>query len=1450
MRTPDYTNTFEKGMNRDYNPNSQLEGTTRCVINGVYLSDDGDIYYLTNEKGTNVYVTLPAGYKVIGEYTLDKDIVLFLINPTNGFSQIGFIDSFIGNYNKVVPVVGESADLNFSIDHPIDVQGRKIFTGERIVYFTDNYNPHAFLNLDSPPSSNLYSITRINPIIDLPVIDYVETLENGGALHGGVYQFVAQYLTRDLNPLGYGLPCNPIPVVPNPRSVGKDKYEGAYPDVPITISKSLKLSINNIDDKFPFLQVVAIHYDTIANTFTAAALSPIVNISPGMTTKEFIYDGNEINTTPVLLEDINSIPVIYDRAKCIEQKDDTLLYSNLTQVQERYNFQEVANNIVTKYAIKEVPYVDNLSGNEALFFITKPPFIITDGMWDIYIQFSQPVDLTSGSLIANYNVALDPAVPGTLTAPTGVEVDPANPTLVIVHMDTTVPAQTVYEGMLISIINVQNSDLSQTIPTQTVSITADSPTSTSSNLFFADYKDEELTFDGKGMMREEVYSLGFGVLWKDGAQSPVYPIPGNDKLTTITTNADTVSKICGTYTSSIDYPTGQGYPEAPVYSNSKIRHHKMPTLIDETHFRVDTAGNVFIRILGITYENIIIPVDIRSQIQSIFFVRQPRNIAQNRSIVAQGLVNNMVRTANEYNYNNGGEDVSSRVYKKNPFFNNFYFKNDNADPPFASGKSIAWNMTSPIGDVGATFSPDIVLGNADVGEVAKMKNVLLLKGGLFTGASFGITNFTRSENQNKYNLLAVQGTSQLRRPLAFWLSANYTDIDTSFTTPTEKTVLFSDVLQTGDKRKSSSIFSDYDVDNSNSGKFYLFKTDGSFPINNPYTIGVGFKVDTHFPAVSGNITVDNRDYIDSIGNGLVSNYLYNFYKDNTTQYGPVDGTEYVFMSQTLNSNITNYTTFNGDTFITKFSYGNKDDWKYRGLYSQIFSGVPRTDYRVSDLPRPDGTPYKGIGLRALGYYFVESTVNTEYRHQFIKTDASQGVKYFPKFNEYDTLAEDPVLGDSDSYNNQYSFDNNIRSFVTKPAVFFNTSGFETRTIYSQKAVQGELNDSYRIFPANNFYDIPKHTGEIWDSFVENNILYLHTPKSLWRTFMNEVVQQATETAQIILGTSGLFTIPAKEVMSDKGGYAGTISQWGGVHTPQGYMFPDGLQGKIFIVADQNLSEVSADGMTRYLNDNLSVVESGDSYYIDNPFNPLSKGIHGGYDYELKRCLFTKYHSDNDKAFTLSYSFLNNAFAAFHTYLPNKYINFNNRLYSIKNDEDVVSVHRHNVGDYGKFYSEVNPWTIQFVINKESRYEKTFDNLGISMAVEDEVNNTFVHMRSPGDFMFAYTPNKHTGVMSLKYDNSLYATKTSDQQLVRFKNQKYQTEIPMNSVINDTQPIFENGFFQARLLGLPSVGNINQNALFRGRMKGNSLVVTLLFNNDSNYKTTVRLVDSNFRVNAL
>lgn len=996
-----------------------------------------------------------------------------------------------------------------------------------------------------------------------------------------------------------------------------------------------------------------------------------------------------------------------------------------------------------------------------------------------------------------------------------------------------------------------------------VNTTQTSPDITTITGNFTDYKNEGLTFYEKGYRRDEVYSLALVVNFKDGGQSPAYHIPGNLKLPNPGANNFTPAipdpsipsyttpgrfgKL-GTYFSTIDYPLNQTYPGnlagddlSLSSSDRKIRHHKMPSLIQEPHFRYDSGTQAtYIRILGLQMKfNQAIPNSIRSKIQSITLVRQRRETDANTSVYAQGLVDRYVKVARGYDYSTGVG--SNYAYKKMPFFNNTIIYNPSftlSTIPFALVKSIAFESTNNDRRL-AFFSPDTQLGNLNSTTI---KGAGILKPVLRLSSSIDYSKFTRSEQwvQNA----GVWGKSYLHYFLVGWLFANYYKEDTTLTGGGQ-TALITGADYVAKLTEVTLSGWDAPIDNVSTSRHLVLETLSTAPIvaaGTNTTVTVGFRVNESLaPAAHRNDDTLTYDKVDG-----TKNHLMNIEVINNTQYGNIGGSEFIpittvpVTATTLNTvgailpNI-----FGGDTFITKFAYQNSDIYYYAGLTFEIASlieighGYSTSIGAGGGATSQEGAIQKGMDLRSLSYFFVESNINTAYRHVYADRSTSTPVyesSYYPKTSADATLSQQVQTGDSEGYNTQYSFENNVKTYNTKTAQNINVTKFETRTIYSDSQAEDAVDDAYKKYPQNNYYDLPKHTGEIWDNFVHANILYLHTPKSLWRTFVNDVNIQSSSIGAAVLGTTQIFQLPAKEMITTNGGYAGSISQFGGVLTPFGYVFPDTLQGKMFMLTGESLTEISVKGMQQYFNNTMASGLVNGNVFSDNPYT--GNGFCGVYDFDLKRIVITK-KTSSGVSFTYSYSIITDSWVCEHSYLPHQYIALNNRMFSM-NNASTVTFNEHNVGIFGQFFGTTFQSYIDVIFNKAPAIEKTFDNFVIHSQSKDIATNALIHLDT-FNTMQVQASVRNTGTITLIPTQALAPILTPSQRAVRRVKNKYQVAIPGNAVINDA-------------LDITQVGNLNQASLYKPRMKGDHIITRFVYNNVNNYKFLLNFIAALFRAN--
>jgi hypothetical protein len=138
------TNTFTKGMVKDYNETFVGEGLWTHARNAVNNSHDGQIGVLGNEPANMLCAQLP--YALIGSIHLNDDQwAVFTSDDVN--SEIGIFDESECSYRKVVNDPG----LNFNRANLITGAYRKRYDCERLIYWDDGINPSRVMDIDNPP---------------------------------------------------------------------------------------------------------------------------------------------------------------------------------------------------------------------------------------------------------------------------------------------------------------------------------------------------------------------------------------------------------------------------------------------------------------------------------------------------------------------------------------------------------------------------------------------------------------------------------------------------------------------------------------------------------------------------------------------------------------------------------------------------------------------------------------------------------------------------------------------------------------------------------------------------------------------------------------------------------------------------------------------------------------------------------------------------------------------------------------------------------------------------------------------------------------------------------------------------------------------------------------------------------------------------------------------------
>jgi hypothetical protein len=343
--------------------------------------------------------------------------------------------------------------------------------------------------------------------------------------------------------------------------------------------------------------------------------------------------------------------------------------------------------------------------------------------------------------------------------------------------------------------------------------------------------------------------------------------------------------------------------------------------------------------------------------------------------------------------------------------------------------------------------------------------------------------------------------------------------------------------------------------------------------------------------------------------------------------------------------------------------------------------------------------------------------------------------------------------------------------------------FKNRIVYSEKSFAEESNDSYLIYKANNYVDVPANRGEITGLKYKENNLLVHTTDTTFIIKPNPQILTTNQT-DVVLGTGDFLSFPAQELITTDTGHGGCQHRFGKCNTPFGYFWVDQKNGAIYKF-DNQFETISRLGLYNYFKENLKDFMYAENVSIkDNPY--YSDFIHLYYDERYKRLLLTKidykvnihpqgsvtsvtwsdiamgfvdpqgykvsYFAElvfENKSFTLSFYPETKSWVSWHSYLPQVSLFDYNSFITSKNGRNF---YRHDdEKSFRSFYGEIKPFIIEY---PEQSYE-TKDVIDFSFIsrckIFDSVFNTWKEIKNiTFDKLWIHSINQSTGKLNLVY----------------------------------------------------------------------------------------------------
>lgn len=1271
-----------KGLHQDNSYLEQPKETARFALNAVSETLEGDNTFTSNEKGNEACYVLTANYVPLGQvYIGNGETVIFSVSNDETLSEIGIADK------NCLYTVLVNANLGFTRNNQIDASFRLRRGCERIIYFVSP-KPQ-YYNIDKPNDFKVggtvtpskFDLFRRYDLI--PIVDSI-TVENGGNLIPGSYNFSIQLLDENLNPTEWITTTETI-IIYNDNTDknfsevrGSTSVELSYQIFGKT-SKAIKLTLSNLDDNYPFYRIAIIESNNGNGQINAVKFSQEISIS----SNTFTYDGNNFQSDGII-EEIQAFETIIEKAEHIEQIENRLILANTKGKEINYcDLQSYASKIKADVIYKTI-ILDKVSESNP-----KSPTMHFDGIGYM------PGEIYSFGIVYIFkDKTTSPVyhIPGRNTLDTSTMSDD-NALTNTTYTELGSCNGNSYWGK----DNYGSNLLGQPVRHHRFPLRSD----VSKSLI------TENTVSGGGttlynisivlsgsFTDQDAYSTSYGDVYQYTIDYFIGAIPYQINWEFNVSTYDSFVGHLQTFTiNSTVIPTGLVFTEINAPSGLTLP----PTLDTPSNVSSITTKQFTTDIFGIDFSEITKPpIEATNGIEVIgYYIVRNERTRSNKTILDSAVLSPLLQEAYYIGHGQIMPNLTDSTKIHDQFFSLIHpehkFLGNEYQDVTELIKEGEFTLTSS--ELSNVITQDVAIGTSYDPAVHKEAD----------SDGFDLQTLVRN------NIVSYLGVAK--------------DVIAGTGSSPAKTVDSVFYLDALDSRL---------VDDGSAKEIYNISADnkiGIIKLNSALTTGT--KVDRLF----GDKTTDTKKQLPYV---ILKKNLPNPYSNfRTLPYYKEIANPVLF----VDVDDSNVEIFNGDVYTSSMRYTstvfNDIKLKRRDTKSGIFNiilGVLAVIAGVTLIiggiftagaSVPAGLMAIGFGMSKVATGIKQENIGKVYKElydQGLKTTA-QDIDTDSKFNY--TVADDEIQWFSDVVTNLWfestvnmgtrfgatasyidfldspgqsittlsnyakasnnKLDSHLINKLTvmdtdnengrlyqgfpnaelyqinpdylrrnKEKIYFHlaleydccsdcTETFPHRVHYSEQAFQEELTDNYFKFLPNNYRDIEGEKGVITNVFRLQNNLFIHTEEALWQ-LPQDIQERVTGDIISFLGTGSFFSVPPRKIVDDSKSSAGSRYKWATLKTKHGVFFVSDEDRKIYQFNGNALTPISDSGLSTWFKNNMNFKVDSDYFssnqrtypHLNNTSNLLGAGFIAVYDTRNERVIFTK------KDFTLHADLLGNS----------------------------------------------------------------------------------------------------------------------------------------------------------------------------------------------------------------
>jgi len=351
------TNSFTKGMNKDIAQSLELNNAWWHARNAANNDNDGDVGLIGNEPANLQCGVIP--YTVIGAiHRYGDEWIVYSTDDIN--SEIGRFDDSECKYTTIV----NDQCLNFKKKFLITGASKENFDCTWQVYWDDSNNPSRTLNIDNVPYIKDYDNPtgiepcliypdaqplrldceeiRLAPLMSTPCIKLNKS-RDGGLLEDGSYQAYVAYVQNEQRVSDY---------------IGISNIQTLWNHSDNACG--LDITISNLDKRFDNFQLTLLirNQGQLFRKIIGLYSTEITDISIDFIDPSLVSES---------AENLFYISPSYEKSQSMFVVNDWLIRQGPSE-QFDFNYQPIANNIITKFVVNKVPSnYYNKAGNKLGF---------------------------------------------------------------------------------------------------------------------------------------------------------------------------------------------------------------------------------------------------------------------------------------------------------------------------------------------------------------------------------------------------------------------------------------------------------------------------------------------------------------------------------------------------------------------------------------------------------------------------------------------------------------------------------------------------------------------------------------------------------------------------------------------------------------------------------------------------------------------------------------------------------------------------------------------------------------------------------------------------------------------------------------------------------------------------------------------------------------------------